>query len=419
MRCQLLMTGNELMTGITIDSNSAFIAEQLHGIGITVQKKVTVGDALQDLNDEIHQACQHCDLLIINGGLGPTDDDLTAQALAAASGQQLQQHPQALQHIHNWCSKRGISANLANLKQALLPQSASIIHNRIGSAVGIKMSIGQCLVLCTPGVPSEMHAMLTEEILPLLQAHFPESHSNFVKRLQVFGMGESTIQQKVHDNITDWPRKIELGFRAGFPTLEVKLTVKSRSDLSLRDQYENKLRQLLGACCFGEEQDTLASVVVRAFAQQQKVLVAAESCTGGLIASQITAIAGASKIFEAGFVTYSNKIKESILHVNHQTLLDHGAVSEETVRQMARGALEQSQADYVIAVTGIAGPDGGTDDKPVGTVWLAWGKREQQQCKKLFIPAERIQFQQLVAAYSLDLLRRDLLGITEQPRYLR
>jgi len=419
LRCQLLMTGNELMTGVTVDSNSAFIAEQLHDIGISVSKKVTVGDCLVDLEREISDACNNNQLLLINGGLGPTDDDLTARALARVCEQPLVNHADAEQHVRQWCTKRGITANNANLKQALLPRDAQIIPNSAGSAVGIRLKHKQCLILCTPGVPTEMRLMLQQEITPFLRKKFPDCRQQFIKRLQVFGMGESSIQQKVHNEIPDWPPEVELGFRAGMPTLEVKLTVREKNQIPLRDQYEHRLRALLGAQIFGEDNETLPSIVIDLLKKQQKKMVTAESCTGGLIASMITSIAGSSKVFEAGFITYSNEIKHRVLNVNTQTLLDQGAVSEAVVLQMAHGALEKTDADYVISVSGIAGPDGGTEEKPVGTVWLAWGEKEKMKTHKLFYPAERKYFQLIVAAYALDLIRRELLCITERPRYLK
>jgi len=413
------MTGNELMTGVTIDSNSAFIAEHLHDIGISISKKVTVGDCLADLEREIRDACNNNQLLLINGGLGPTDDDLTARALASVCEQPLVNHADAEQHVRQWCAQRGISANNANLKQALLPRDAQIIPNSAGSAVGIHLIHKQCLVLCTPGVPTEMRLMMQQEIIPLLQKLFPDCHQQFIKRLQVFGMGESSIQQKVHNEIPDWPPEVELGFRAGMPTLEVKLTVRDKSRIPLRDQYEQRLRALLGAQIFGEGNETLPSAVIDLLKNQHKKLVVAESCTGGLIASLITSIAGSSKVFEAGFVTYSNEIKHRVLNVDSQTLQDQGAVSEAVVLQMAHGALEKANADYVISVSGIAGPDGGTEEKPVGTVWVAWGEKEKIKTHKFFYPAERKYFQLIVAAYALDLIRRELLKISERPRYLK
>lgn len=413
------MTGNELMTGVTIDSNSAFIAEQLNSLGLKVHKIVTVGDNLPVLVDEIKEAVDLADILIINGGLGPTVDDLTAEALARACEQDLIHHPRAETHVRNWCAQRNIVPNDANLKQAILPATARIIPNSIGSAVGIEVNHRGCFVFCTPGVPNEMRAMMTDSIIPTIQKQFPDSRQHFIKRLQIFGIGESGIQQKIHSELANWPQEIELGFRAGMPTLELKLTVHDKLDIPLRDIWEQKVRNLLGSVVFGEGADTLASVVVNRLKEAGQTVTVAESCTGGLIASQLTAIPGASAVFEAGFVTYANTAKTAILGVRAESLEKYGAVSEQVVREMAIGALERTSADYVVAVSGIAGPDGGTAEKPVGTIWIAWGGRFDIKVRKLFYPAERRFLQALVSAYALDLIRREVLGITEMPRYFR
>lgn len=411
------------MTGVTVDSNSAYIAEQLHDMGISVSKIVTLGDSLALLAQEIHDSSQQLDLLIINGGLGPTDDDLTAAALAQAFQRPLQNHPAAEQHIQHWCSSRGIAANKANLKQALLPTGCAIIPNPTGSAVGIKLDVPNdhrgCVIFCTPGVPPEMRGMLQASIIPELKKLFPDARETFTRRLQVFGMGESHIQQKVHDQLPDWPPAVTLGFRAGLPSLEVKLTVHEKKHLPLRDAWEKQLRSILGSQLFGEENDNLQSVMIDALKQKNYMLTTAESCTGGLIASMITSTPGSSKVFSSGFVTYSNAAKQDILDVDAETLSRYGAVSEETVVQMAQGALKKSGAHYVIAVSGIAGPEGGTDEKPVGTVWMAWGATDNIKTHRFFYPAERKIFQLVIAAYALDLIRREVLQLTELPRYLK
>ena len=423
MKCQLLMTGNELMTGITVDSNSAYIAEQLHDMGITVHKMVTLGDSLAELAREIRDSSQQVDLLIINGGLGPTDDDLTAAALAMALDKPLQNHPAAEQHIQHWCKARGIAANSANLKQALLPTGSTIIPNPTGSAVGIQLRVSgcdhPCIIFCTPGVPAEMRGMLQASIIPELKLLFPDARETFTRRLQVFGMGESHIQQKVHDRLPDWPRAVTLGFRAGLPSLEVKLTVHEKKYLPLRDEWEKRLGEILGSHRFGEENDNLQSVVIETLKQKNYTLTTAESCTGGLIASMLTSVAGSSKVFASGFVTYANASKEQLLDVDAATLSRYGAVSEETVVQMAEGALKKSGAHYAVAVSGIAGPDGGSEEKPVGTAWIAWGTADHIKTHRFFYPAERKTFQLVVAAYALDLIRRDVLQLTELPRYLK
>lgn len=424
MKIALLLTGNELMTGDTVDSNSSMIAQALATEGFDVAHKVTVGDDVDLLATELDRLATNYPAVIVNGGLGPTIDDLTAQVLASISGQALVENEQALQHVNQWCAARNIHANQANLKQALLPASASILNNPVGSAVGIRMEHRGCLLLCTPGVPSELRAMLDGDVLTTLQSAFVSAQARGVRRLKLFGVGESSCQQLLADQYPNWPHEVTIGFRAGAPLLELKLEIDDKQHLALRDDCENKLRAALGDYIVGENDDSLASIVVDLLQSQQKQMTLAESCTGGLIASQITSIAGASAVFEAGIVSYSNAIKESVLGVDAKLLRDHGAVSEQVVLAMAQGALGLSGADCVVAVSGVAGPGGGTEEKPVGTVWVAWGGRDAngELCLKAHrfnYPVGRAMFQTMISAVGLDLLRRYLLGRHEVPGYFQ
>jgi nicotinamide-nucleotide amidase len=238
-----------------------------------------------------------------------------------------------------------------------------------------------------------------------------------VLRLQTFGLGESTAQQMISDGIADWPVEVELGFRAGAPQMEIKLSVDSSDALPARQRCREQLESLFGDHIIGEGNTQLAEQVLALLRERGATVTTAESCTGGLIASMLTRVPGSSEGFHAGFVTYSNDIKQSALGVREETLARAGAVSEEVVVEMAEGALRKSGAQYVIAVSGIAGPDGGTPEKPVGTVWLAWGDRDRIRTRGLCWPVERTLFQTMIAAAALDMLRRILLGIEEEPRY--
>ena len=421
LNIQLLMTGNELMTGDIVDSNSAMIAQDLKELGLEIFRKVTVPDNLAMLGEEIKKISLHADILIVNGGLGPTVDDLTAEALALATNKPLSQHLEALSHIEAWCIKRGVQLNQPNLKQTILPKDCDIIANKRGSAVGFTVNFQQCDIYCTPGVPSELKTMFNEEILPKIAQQVPENSSLEVTRLQLFGLGESTIQRLIDDHLPDWPNEIELGFRAGMPLLEVKLTTKNAIGRHLKQEYLPRLYALLGDHILGavdKQPKNLAEYVVELLIKNNKKITVAESCTGGLIASLVTQVSGASSAFEAGFVTYSNKIKTKLLNVSTQTLANNGAVSEQTVLAMAQGALNITDADFAIAVSGVAGPNSGSDEKPVGTVWLSWGKRASLQSICLYIPAPRIYFQNYVAAIGLDLIRRLLINSAEIPHYV-
>lgn len=413
---EILLTGNEVMAGDTVDSNSSMVAHRLAELGFSIHRKVTVGDDRQLLIKELRDQASVADVLIVNGGLGPTIDDLTAQVLAEAAGLDLEVNQEAIHHLETWCAARGATLNAANLKQADLPAGCKIIPNPVGSAVGFELQLGNCLVMCTPGVPSELRAMM-DAVIATLRERYPNAQETSVLRLQCFGMGESAFQQLIDDNTENWPETVELGFRAGAPRLEVKLTIRDLAHMAERNACREKLYELFGDHILGEGDTGLAEAVLTLLRDSHQTITTAESCTGGLIASLITEVPGSSEAFEAGFVTYSNRIKTATLGVSAATLEQHGAVSETVVTQMAEGALQVSGADYAIAVSGVAGPDGGSRDKPVGTVWIAWGRAGAIKTTSLRYNTNRKLFQTMVAAVGLDLIRRELLGIEAEPRY--
>lgn len=421
MRIDLLLTGDELMAGDTVDSNSALIARHFTPLGWRIRQKLTLGDDLARLVAALGALTRDCDLLMVNGGLGPTVDDLTAEALAAAAGVPLAEHPAALAHLQRWCAQRGIGLNAANRKQALLPRGCAVVANPVGSAVGFSLELNGCLVICTPGVPRELEAMLEQIIVPALRERFPAGATR-VRRFALFGIGESQLQQKISDAIPDWPDAVGLGFRAGFPLLELKLTTAGAAAAARLDPLLQRLRPLLADYLIAEVPAGVAALsmaeeLVRLLAARGKRIAVAESCTGGLIAAQLTSIAGASQVFEGGFVTYSNAMKHAVLGVRAEMLAEHGAVSEAVVRAMAAGTLRISGADYAVAVSGVAGPGGGSEDKPVGTVWIAWGPADDIRAVRLFLPMGRLLFQQYAAAVAMDLIRRDVLGSAGEPAY--
>ena len=418
MNIQLLLTGNELMNGDIVDSNSAMIADLLGDQGLTITRKVTVGDDMALLIEEMERLSKSADALIMNGGLGPTVDDLTAEALSQLSGQPLVQNAQALAHLQYWADTRGLIMNAANLKQAMLPQGVDIIPNPMGTAVGFKLRYNDCDIYCTPGVPYELKNMLQETIVEQLKASATGIEGYLLDRYHTFGQGESNLQQWISNKLPDWPEEVELGFRASSPTLEVKVRTPI-SKPELHNQAKTALLDLMGDYVVAEGNDNLASNLVKLLATNGKRITTAESCTGGLISSMITSVAGSSAVFEAGYVTYSNAVKSDLLGVTEQSLEANGAVSEAVVREMATGALQRSGADYAVAVSGIAGPDGGSDEKPVGTVWIAWGDSARIDAVSLYYPYGRTRFQRMVAGAALDLVRRRIQNISSEPRYLK
>lgn len=424
----LLMTGSELMSGDTIDSNSAMIAHSLRSLGLAISRKVTVGDNLTVLVEELARLSALHDIVIINGGLGPTQDDLTAEVLSHLTGQPLVLNEQAHAHLQEWSRQSQRPINKANLKQAYLPAGCDIIPNPIGTAVGIHMTFNQTWIVATPGVPKELQPMLRSDAIVEHLSHYNLSKAPNTVRLRLFGLGESHIQQTIneyiltsHDEMRQYLEYIDLGFRVQMPIVELKIIPKTATPeiekilAHVKRLLVNQFKDYI----YGENDDDLPASLVKLLLSRKRTLVTAESCTGGTIASLITGVAGASAIFHAGYITYSNEMKKSMLNVPENVLEQYGAVSEPVVMAMAKGALKKSGANYAIAVSGIAGPSGGSAEKPVGTVCLAWGDANSLKATTTHFKAPRDIFQQYIATAGLDLIRRVLLNITEQPRYLK
>ena len=422
LNIQFLLTGTELMVGDIIDTNSVMLAQSLKDEGAELSRKVTLGDDFESLVAEIEHISSQANVLIINGGLGPTADDLTAAALAKVINQPLEENTEALVHLEAWCERRGFSLSGANRKQVILPKGIKVVPNPIGSAVGFSIVHNECLIICTPGVPLELKQMWQQEILPQLKPLLPKLDKVKTLKIYVFGMGESVIQNVFDRQLLDWPKDIEIGYRAYSPLIELKLTTRTIESEHLLEQWLPQIESLLGAHILRQssslsEPVSVAQTLVDLLTVNKQTLTTAESCTGGLIASNITRIPGSSAVFEAGYVTYSNRIKEELLQVKHATLQTHGAVSEQVVIEMAQGALNASGSTWAIAVSGIAGPDGGSEDKPVGTVWICWGNKEKLKTKRLVYPTHRLNFQRFIANVGMDLIRRNILGVEEAPCY--
>ena len=419
MNIQLLLTGDELMAGDVVDSNSAYIAQVLKDLGQRVSRKVTVGDDTDLLIDAIQTMTQTADVLIINGGLGPTVDDLTSEALANALKQPLVLNEIAHNQLSEWAAGYKITLNDANLKQAYLPITSSVIPNPVGSACGFHDELNNCQIYCTPGVPRELFKMMAEQIIPSIKHRFDINDYAKITRLRSFGLGESSLQQMFTNELTDWPSSVELGFRAVNSLVELKVSTNSKSLDAANERCVNALKALIPDHIYGVNDDTPASVLIDILREQGLRISTVESCTGGLIASEITRIAGSSAVFETGYITYSNAAKSEMVNVAESTLEQHGAVSEEVVKEMVAGALKKSGADIAVSVSGIAGPDGGTEEKPVGTVWIGWGKAGNIKAARYVLPRSRRGFQEMTTTIALDLLRRELLGLSTTQCHFR
>ena len=414
---ELLLTGNEVLAGDTIDTNSALFGQGLAELGLKITRKLTVGDDLELLVDSLALQSKASDILIVNGGLGPTEDDLTALALSKAMGVPLVEYPEVLAFLKEWCQRRNIPLNAPNRKQAMLPQGLEIISNPEGSAAGFAAKLNDCLVICTPGVPSELRPMFGDSVLPMIKEALPAGYQKRTTlRWPCFGLGESTLQRLLTEQAPERPAGIELGFRVSRPLVEVKLTYAE--PLGKEEQeFVDAAAKVLGAHLLADKPTTLAPLVVQLLQEQGKFITFAESCTGGSLAAQLTTVPGASQVFAQGIVSYANEVKTNLLGVSAEMLAEHGAVSEQVTLAMARGALASSGADCAIAVSGVAGPSGGSAQKPVGLVCIAWGSAADLRVETLYFPGDRAFFQEMVSAASLDLIRRFLLDCKEEPRY--
>lgn len=417
MKVSLLLTGNELMSGDTIDSNSAYVAQSLKDIGIVPYVKKVVGDDLELLVSSTQELAEVSDVLIVNGGLGPTVDDLTAQALAEATNKPLVRHPDAYERLVEWAAPRDFKLTESNLKQADLPEHCEVIENPKGSAVGFQCVYSDCLILCTPGVPSEFKPMVENHLLALICEHGAIDTKSTISRLRLFGITESGLQDMVNDAFPAWPADVELGFRVQLPVIEVKIATVGDQFIELNHQWTKKFSALFADYIIGQDGTRLTQALNQALQETNNTIVTAESCTGGAIVAGIVSEAGSSAVIEAGYVVYSNAMKTSLLGVSEQTLSEFGAVSENTVREMAAGALQKSGADLAVVTSGIAGPTGGSAEKPIGLVWIAWGSKDNIHARSFFLPVGRRGFQRTASAIAMDLVRREVLGLNTKVDY--
>ncbi len=415
MIAEILATGDEIRSGALVDSNSAFIAQLLEAAGVEVVHHHCVGDDLQRMVQILKAISQRSDIAVVTGGLGPTGDDLTAAAAAEAAGVALKTDSRALESVEKFFRARNRPISAANKKQALLPEGADCLENPIGTAPGFSLKIGRCLFFFLPGVPFEMRRMLTECVIPRIDRLLGAGRSvRLVKTISTFGLTESATGENLAEFSERFPQ-MKIGFRANFPIIQVKLYAAGQNEKQLRGQLEAGSEWVcgrLGHRVISTRGDSLEKVVGDLLRRRQATLAVAESCTGGLISNLITDVSGSSDYFVFSAVTYSNQSKMKVLSVAHETLENHGAVSEQTAAEMAQGVRQLSGATYGIATTGIAGPTGATEDKPVGTVCIGLATADGIQTRRYhFTYGNRRMNKQIFAAAALDLLRKTLLNI--------
>lgn len=405
----ILSTGDELTTGKVVDTNAAVIADRLFSIGINVATVLKVGDDRERLQWALRQACDLGDIIIGTGGLGPTADDLTTETVSQFLGCRLMRDDQVTISLRNRFDARGIPWTENNLKQALFPEGATIIPNPLGTAPGFRVSVGQGKnLIWLSGVPQEMAAMLNETVMRWVATERGKDREIHSCTFKIHGLTESKLDDLVKS--LDLGAHAKLSFRAHYPDLTLRLTVSGgrNQEKGFVDLCE-QIRRVLGSNIYAEGDVTLEERVGQLLLEKNQTLALAESCTGGLISHRITRIAGSSAYYHGGAVTYSNEVKVKFLGVKPATLEKYGAVSEQTALEMSRGIREKTGASVGLSVTGIAGPSGGSPEKPVGTVWISIAQQNSHQARHFQFHGERERIILGTSQAALNWLRLALL----------
>ncbi len=411
----IIATGNELLTGVTLDTHSRSLSQLATELGLGVSRHLTVGDDLPDLLWAFGEAAKISQLVFVVGGLGPTVDDLTQPALAQFCGRPLVRSEEALAQLTRLYAARSLTLHDNNTKQADFPEGSEILPNPIGTAAGFSVVSEGVRFVCLPGVPREFHRMVAEQVKPRLPVWFPTVSPMQRVVLRTFGATESGLDRRIAE-IGDFPPEVKVGFRHSFPENDVVLLAAPNRAQEL-EQAKTLVKEKLGPLVYSEG-PSIAETVIALLKEKNLTLLVAESCTGGLLGAGLTAVAGASEVFDGGAITYHNGAKRQFLGVPQELLQNHGAVSEATVLAMATGVRRERakgslplEKSVSLAITGIAGPGGGTEEKPVGTVWIGlsgpWG--EAARCYQF--RGDREQNRQLSVRSALELLRRQLLGL--------
>ena len=414
VNASIITIGDELLIGQVIDTNSSWMAQELNKAGIAVTRRVAVGDHADNIVNALDEESKNAAIVLITGGLGPTSDDITKPLLCKYFNGKLVVNEDALhnvKHLFEKVFKRPATA--VNLKQAEVPDVCTVIQNKRGTAPGMWFEKDEKIFVSMPGVPNEMQGMM-EMVIEKLKARF-DLPVIFHKTLLTAGIGESMLAEVIKDFEAALPQNIKLAYLPNYGMVRLRLSAsgyeKEIIETEINSQFET-LKILVREYLVTDEDEPMEKVVGKLLSANNKTLSTAESCTGGYIAHLITSHAGSSKYFKGSIVSYDNQVKENVLNVSSQTLQTSGAVSEETVREMLNGVLNNLKSDYAIAVSGIMGPEGGSEEKPVGTVWIAVGSATKSKTLQLNLRFNRLRNIQVTAQNALNLLRKFILSET-------
>ena len=421
LNIEIINTGSELMRGLVLNTHSQWLGRQLADAGYPVTRQTAIPDTGPAIQQAVRESLGRADFVIVTGGLGPTSDDLTRDLIAGLLGKKLCEDPAILVRLEAFFAQRGRPMPAGTKVQAQVPEGALVLENPNGTAPGLAMKVepnpfrtdakrGWLVML--PGPQREKRPRFTKIVMPLLRREFPLTTDYDCLTLRTTGVAESLVEESISGPLAPLiSAGLELGYCAHSGQVDVRLSKSGDDARELVARGEAIVRKQLGTQIFGTQDEQLNSVVVQLLKQRGETLVLAESCTGGHIANRITDVPGASAVFLGGVVTYSNDLKQNLLGVRAETLAEHGAVSEPVAREMAEGARERFHADYALAVTGIAGPDGGTADKPVGTVFIALATPGHTFVINPINRLDRETFKVVTCQQALDLLRRTLLKL--------
>lgn len=412
MKAGIITIGDELLIGQTINSNAAWLGQELSSLGIDIYRSVTIRDDRESILAVVEEYFNAVDLILVTGGLGPTKDDITKETLCEYFETELELDQNVLERIRTYFEARGKEMLESNVKQAELPKDSLTLANKHGTASGMWFEKSGKILVSMPGVPYEMKSIVSDEVIPRITAKFGIEGS-YYQTLMTQGVGESFLAQEIED----WENRLYadglgLAYLPSPGIVKLRITSgKGTQDAGLIKGYFDELKKRLPKYVYGENGESIFEVVGDLLRDQNATLSTVESCTGGGIASSFIDFPGASDFFEGGLVTYSNELKMKMANVREETLREYGAVSEQTVIEMAKGGKEVMDVDYTIAVSGVAGPDGGTDEKPVGTVWISVAHPNGVIAKKYLFGDHRGRNIEKTKLYAANLLRRVLLGI--------
>jgi nicotinamide-nucleotide amidase len=409
MKAEVITIGDEILIGQVVNSNAAWMSDALTGLGIMVSRHMSIADDFDDIIQMLMETENRADLVIMTGGLGPTSDDITKTTLAEYFNCQLVENQEALDRIRAFLSRRNVQMNRLNRAQAMLPDNCILIPNRYGTATGMWFSRHETQYISLPGVPYEMESMMSGYILPRLKKQY-KLPSIVHRTLLVHGIAESQLAGMLEEFESTLPQEVKLAYLPSPGRVRLRLTSGGEDEKEVRARIQDQIDRLLpyipGGHFFGYEDEQLERIVGALLRRHKKTLALAESCTGGTISEMITSVPGSSSYFLGAVIAYSNDVKTSVLGVSETSLNDHGAVSRQVVEQMAEGIRNRFGADYSIATSGIAGPDGGTADKPVGTTWIAVASERRTQSALFNLGEHRGRNIQKASMTGLNMLRK-------------